>query len=159
MNPEQLAPVLTLFRLSPGNYSIRITDLKDQSLASSLVAKIPDVESITVITPNDMKVFKFDGKVSANGYRETSSESASVSEVEDLRDPMDKVVEMASAEEPVTPRKRGRPPKERTVGHAARCGRCMGTGKIQMLMDGGQPVEGICPVCQGSREVTRYGGR
>ena len=155
---QQISPVLTLFRLSPGNYSIRITDLKDQQIATALAGQIPDLASLMVITPTDMKVFKFDG---AQQRLEVPSAPETPAEVE--QDPMEAAMAIVPSTEdtgePAKPQVVKRERKKSTVGHDAACGRCNGVGQVSMLMEGGAAATGACPVCQGSGVVKRYGMR
>jgi len=157
---QQISPVLTLFRLSPGNYSIRITDLKDQQIATALAGQIPDLASLMVITPTDMKVFKFDGAQ----QRIPDAPPETPAEVE--QDPMEAAMAMVpsgrDSDESRTqekPQVVKRERKKSTVGHDAACGRCNGVGQVSMLMEGGAAATGSCPVCQGSGVVKRYGMR
>ena len=159
---QQISPVLTLFRLSPGNYSIRITDLKDQQIATALAGQIPDLESLMVITPTDMKVFRFDG----NQQRIPDAPDVSEASEETEKDPMERAMAMVEpgrdSDESRTqekPQVVKRERKKSTVGHDAACGRCNGVGQVSMLMEGGAAATGACPVCQGSGVVKRYGMR
>lgn len=162
-SPE-LPPVLTIHRTSEGSYALRLFDLADNFLAAGIAKIIPDLRTLLVITPTDMKVFEFNG----NGNR-------AVAEVEELprtevySDPMAEAIALAE-EEPSGPkivgetahgtkvvRRKKSPTPE--AGHTETCARCQGRGKVGVLLDGGQSTEGTCPLCQGSGEIRRYGAR
>ena len=158
---EQLPPVLSLHRTSPGQYALRLYDLKDQSIAAAIAKLIPDLESLLLVTPTEMRVF--------SGVRQEVRTEAATAETrfpvntgdhraETSDDPMASAMAIAEEEEKPTPIKRDSRSSRRSSAEAETpCGRCAGHGTIQMLMDGGQPAETTCPVCKGEKIVKRFG--
>ena len=151
---EQLPPVLSLHRTSPGQYALRLYDLKDQSIAAAIAKLIPDMESLLLVTPTEMRVFKTEKP--DVGFRPIPfTEPAPVT---DAPDPMAEAMALAEDEPKPQPVKREPRTSRRSSAEAETpCGRCAGHGTIQMLMDGGQPAETTCPVCKGEKIVKRFG--
>jgi hypothetical protein len=171
---KQLTPLLTVFETAQGCYSIRLTEISKRATFLSIeVAKLlSDARSLQVITPSDMKVFDLTSDVQATSPEPLTRENeaqAVTSEPEvigPMPQPMDmeQVVEIAQAEEQRVngeeKRFRKRKPVNPTpAGFDEPCQRCSGSGTVQMLMEGGRPATGVCPVCQGEKVVRRFGAR
>lgn len=162
---RQIPPVLELFRIGPGVYSLRLTDPKDNYIAVKLAELIPDLGSLQVITPTDMKVFRFDGENNipqkTNGKLNNPDVNLNNTPGEEIEDSMDEVDRLAAMDAhtdapPAEKRGRGRP-KKSAAERQDTCQRCRGLGKVQQLMDGGTSTEAACPVCQGEGTITRFG--
>lgn len=148
---QQIPPVLELFRVSPGNYSLRLFDTKDNYIAVKLAELISDLSTLQVITPNDMKFFRFDAedRVKPNGHAPEATGEADGTQA-------DEATESEATEAPR--RGRGRPRKS-SAEREDRCMRCGGSGQVQTLMEGGAAAEGMCPVCQGEGKIVRFGAQ
>lgn len=172
--------VLTVHQGSAGQYILRVSDLRHRPLVIGVSKLLPDATSLVVITPTDTKVFTV-----GNGIPATET-AATIEEVEpEIDDPElraaiaresahvppgvsaeddTEVVPPAGAEvvgetsqgTKVIRRKKSPAP---TAGHNEACGRCTGSGHIQVLMDGGSPAQTTCPICKGSGQMIRYGVR
>lgn len=170
---RQLAPLLILFETRPTCYSLRLSETSKRATFLSIeVAKLlSDATSLEVITPNDLKVFDMTGGETGRQAEEERRsppppEPEVIGPMPSADEPlnMDQVIEIAQAEEQKTngEEKRFRQRKPTTgpvAGFDEPCQRCSGAGTIQMLMEGGHPAMGVCPVCQGEKVVRRFGAR
>lgn len=157
---DQLSPSVTLFRI-PGSthFALRIYDPKDNAMAVSISKSLPpDATSLLVITPTDMRMFA----VSSNGAsppvtEEEVGQQAATEEDETIITPVESTDPEVVGETPqgtkVVRRKRRGPESQPN----SPCGRCMGTGQINMIMDGGQPAKTACGVCSGTGKIVRWG--
>lgn len=174
-NARQIPPVLELFRIGNGAYSMRLTDTKDNFLAVKLAELIPDLATLQVITPTDMKVFNFGDEFGTHGTKDTHYVPPNGHDVDPLinednsPDPMDTAMELADQENPQPPMKakpkRGRPTdleraaRKSSAERQDKCLRCSGAGQVQQLMEGGASVAIACPVCQGEGVINRFGAQ
>lgn len=176
---KQLSPLLQLFETAPGCYSLRLSEATKRATFLSIeVAKLlSDATSLQVIMPNDMKVFDLTSepkqpsvpvsertKDEEEAYRQPEPEVIGPMPQPDEPLTMDQVIEISQAEEQKTngeeKRFRQRKPRSGPVaGFEEPCQRCSGSGTVQMLMEGGRPATGVCPVCQGEKVVRRFGAR
>lgn len=144
--PERIAPVLELFRLSEGQYSLRLTDMRDNHIALALAKLLPDIQTLQLITPSDMKVFHFN---------EPEPPKVRRAVVEQMPEQIPDEEGMPPDEAPPVVRRMPRDPQHpNTV-----CGRCGGSGEVAAFMEDGQPAKGACPVCQGKGEIIGWGHR
>jgi hypothetical protein len=163
----QIPPILTLHRTSPGSYALRLFDLADNFLAANIAKFIPDLQTLLVITPSDMKVFSF----SENGNQQQVEEEIR-EPVTESSDPMQDAIDLAEqaerAEQPklkvVAETPQGKVVRRRKsvtpeAGMTDTCGRCGGAGVVGVLMEGGQAAQGTCPLCQGAKVIRRFGHR
>lgn len=172
---KQLSSILQLFRISPGNYSLRLSDSKENYIAVKLAELIPDLTSLQVITPSDMRVFYFGEDLVSNGTKDTHYVPPNGHDVDPLinddnsPDPMDTAMELADQENPLPPMKakpkRGRPTdleraaRKSSAERQDKCLRCSGAGQVQQLMEGGASATTACPVCQGEGIINRFGAQ
>jgi hypothetical protein len=178
---KQLAPLLTLFETASGCYSLRLSEVSKRATFLSIeVAKLlPDARSLQVITPNDMKVFDLASErqeaeaadASYKAFKEQELAQRNEADMppnpfEETGPPMsmDQVVEIEAQEDQKSngQDKRFRSPKPRLgkmAGFDEPCQRCSGTGQVQTLMEGGRPATGTCPVCQGEKQIRRFGAK
>lgn len=160
---RQIRAILELFRLGNGSYSLRLHDAKDNYIAVKLAELIPDLAVLQLITPTDMKIFRFDGESEApqrvNGKSNGRVDQQINIPDEETPDPMDVAMEIAEAEEaPAPPPKRGPGrPKKSAAERQDTCKRCGGSGQIQQLLEGGNSTSAPCHVCQGEGTLTRFG--
>ncbi len=158
---DTLPPLLSLHQTGPGQYAMRLYDPSRQSIAAALAKLIPDMRSLLLVMPNDMKQFSFEPQqipLPVNNSPEI------VTEESPAPDPMEQAMAIADSEAPpANPKVVRRKPKENTRVSSAesgtRCGRCGGHGRINMAMPDGNFTESSCPVCQGSGEIKRFGKR
>jgi hypothetical protein len=168
--------LLTLHSTGEGHYLIRVSDTKRRGLITGLCRLLDDATVITMVLPNDIKVFNVNGS-SAPAEADIASDAASpdAADAPPATDPetlaaiaaeerksLPNATEDAAVEEPPAepaPRTRRRAKPESVSGHPEPCGRCSGSGQIRMLLDGGQAGSTACPVCHGSGTLLRYGVR
>jgi DnaJ-class molecular chaperone len=121
--------------------------------------------SFVVITPTDIKVFEVSGENSgSNGsVPSVGDDETQVTDPETLKAIAQEEAKELPGEptvEDVTNGKvRRRKKYESAAGHEEDCTRCKGQGRISVLLDGGQPSEAGCPICQGTGKMKRYGVR
>lgn len=173
--------LLTVHETGAGQYIIRVTDTRRRALVTGLTKLLDDATEIVLVLPNDLKVFHVGG--SGNGAVAGDSGSMAADAVSDDTEGLEEAppvtdpetlaliakeegktlpgaaVEPEPPAEPAPPRTRRRAKPESIAGHPEACGRCRGSGQIEMLLDGGQPGKTSCPVCRGSGELIRYGNR
>lgn len=163
---QENPPVLTVHR-NGGQYIIRVDDLSYRDLVVGLSKLLPEAESLVLVTPTSVKVFTLDGQETPRRAVEEVSEP-------DTPDPMEEAMRIAQEEEHEVP---GEPDKtvvretpqgtkvvrrkkvETIAGHEQACGRCGGTGNIQILLDGGVADTTGCPLCSGKGTIRRYGAK
>jgi hypothetical protein len=169
--------LLTLHSTGEGHYLVRVSDTKRRGLITGLCRLLDDATVITMVLPNDIKVFTVNGngaapEVDVPADAEDASDAPPVTDPETLaaiaaeeRKSLPNATDDAAADEDVEPlvesrpRARRRAKPESVSGHPEPCGRCSGSGQIRMLLDGGQPGSTACPVCHGSGTLLRYGVR
>jgi hypothetical protein len=165
--------LLTLHSTGEGHYLVRVSDTKRRGLITGLCRLLDDATVITMVLPNDIKVFTVNGSSAPAEADITASPDATdsppVTDPETLaaiaaeeRKSLpnatdDSAADAAPAESAPRTRRRAKP--ESVSGHPEPCGRCSGSGQIRMLLDGGQPGSTSCPVCHGSGTLLRYGVR
>jgi hypothetical protein len=168
--------LLTLHSTGEGHYLVRVSDTKRRGLITGLCRLLDDATVITMVLPNDIKVFNVNGSSAPaeadlpDADAEDATDSPPITDPETLaaiaaeeRKSLPNATDDAAAtEEPPAvsaPRARRRAKPESVSGHPEPCGRCSGSGQIRMLLDGGQPGSTACPVCHGSGTLLRYGVR
>ena len=171
--------VLSVHQTSPGAYIVRVSDLRYRPLVVAVRNALPDLASLVVVTPTDIKVFAGTGEVAGPPPvvnfpaepegPELSDEAlqAAIAEQEGHALPnaepaepvlpagQEVVGETAQGTKVVRRRKSNTP----SAGHDETCQRCRGGGKVQMLMDGGNAAETTCPICKGEGMIRRYGAK
>lgn len=149
--------VLSVHEGEPGQFILRVGDLKYRPLVVGITKLLGEARSFVVVTPSDIKVFEVNGNGTDPVPPQAESEiPQSETEVDpEMQSAIDAESNPDSGQPEKTVRRRGRPPKEPN----STCMRCRGTGKTKVLMDGGAPAETSCPVCGGSGVVIRYGDR
>ncbi len=179
MSPRSLTEtpaLLTVHSTSAGQYVIRIHDAALRPLVTGVAKLLPDASSLVLITPTDTKVFTLgngqpspasmvaesDNEMppSAEGPPVTDPETlAAIAREERSSVPQAVTEEPESADVEMAPRTRRRKKQDSVSGHPEQCGRCRGSGRIQMLLEGGQSGDTACPVCHGEGTLLRYGVR
>lgn len=183
---SEVPAILTVHQTAPGQYVMRIGDLRYRPLLVAVSKLLEDASSLVVITPADIKVLRVSGN-SANGLSAKAT-VASPSDAAGTADPQETgtgevPLESLDAETQAAIRDQeqhslpGSPPAEPNVspsesgmrvvrrkpngrpsaGHPETCGRCRGEGKIRIIDETGGAGEAPCGVCQGAGVVTRYG--
>lgn len=169
---DQLPPVLTLHRIAPGSYALRLSDPSFNSLAAAISKLVPDMASLLLITPTEMLQFHLgrEGRAPVPSAPHPASlpvESAAAPAADDPGyDPTlgADALDLPPAE-PVSPaprsRKRAPAPDRKSSAETAGepCGRCGGAGHVQVALENGGVSSGTCPVCQGNGSITRFGRR
>jgi hypothetical protein len=185
----ELAPILTVFETGPGEYALRISDLKWRPLVVEASKLLPDARLLTIVTPTSIKVLRVSGAADApsrpvaNPDGVTAAENAgppppadaaldgpavedldaemqaAIREQEGLAPPGDSPAVSAQAEEVPGPRVVRRQRTNGRAGHPETCGRCRGQGEIRIIEEGGAAGTAKCGVCQGSGVIQRYGAR
>lgn len=182
----EVPAILTVHQTSPGQYVMRIADLRYRPLLVAVSKLLEDASSLVVITPADIKVLRVSGNsasgLSAKATVASPSDAAGAGPQEMGTGTGEVPLESLDAEtqaairdqeqhslpgpqaEPEVSRPAGgmqvvrRKPNGRpSAGHPETCGRCRGEGKIRIIDEGGGPGEAPCGVCQGAGVVTRYG--
>lgn len=153
---------------------MRLTDTKDNFLAVKLAELIPDLATLQVITPTDMKVFNFGDEFVSYGTKDTAKippnghDVGEINTGDEAPDPMDAAMELADQENPPPINKkpkRGRPTdleraaRKSSAERQDKCLRCSGAGQVQQLMDSGASTMTACPVCQGEGVINRFGAQ
>jgi hypothetical protein len=175
--------VLSVHAGSAGQFIIRVADLRDRPLITGVTKLLTDAgaSSFVVVTPSDIKVFNVGG--SGNGNRPvvadpggvdsgggtgdlvvSDAETQAAIDAEESRPVPGAAADLPTdtaivGETPQGTKVVRRPRKPPIAGHAEACGRCAGTGRIAMILDGGAAGETACPVCKGAGTLTRYGNR
>lgn len=140
--------ILSVHEGSPGQFIVRVSDASHRGLVVGVTKLLQDAKSLVVITPSDIKVFAVEGD-------ESVPESSG-----DLPQSDETIDETTQDEEPApVARRRGRPPKSEQAGRDESCQRCDGTGRMQVVLDGGASSETACPICKGEGVMRRYGAR
>jgi hypothetical protein len=162
--------LLTLHSTGSGHYLVRVSDTKRRGLITGLCRLLDDATVITMVLPNDIKVFTVNGNgaapevdvpADADAPPITDPETLAAIAAEErksLPNAADDPVTEEVVAEPA-PRTRRRQKPQSVSGHPEPCGRCSGSGQIKMLLDGGQSGSTSCPVCHGSGTLLRYGVR
>lgn len=169
--------ILTVHQPAPGQYVIRVGDLKHRPLVVAVSKLLEDATSLIVVTPADIKVLK----VSSNGASpvpvnpepaaepsvdvELDAETLAAIRAQEAHavpnadQPEAEVGEVAAPvlEEPA-PLVRRRKPQSGTSGRSSQCGRCRGTGEVRSFA-GDKPITAKCPICQGEGTMIRYGDK
>jgi hypothetical protein len=158
--------ILTVLR-NGSQYVIRIDDLAYRDLVVKLAGFLPGAESLLLITPTSTKMFSMDGQAAEQASVEPEGEP-------EPPDPMEEAMRIAQTEEHSVPgvsepetevkavpgAKVVRRKKVETIaGTEQACGRCRGSGRIQIMHEGGQPDETGCPICSGTGKMRRYGAK
>ena len=178
--PVQVVPFLTAC-VDEGEFTLRVDDSAlAKTVAPLLLKAIGEAEGarkLTLVTPSDLKVYRFNGKPSAPqpvpqpaekppphvmlsqdhgappapeiaDYERQMAEAARLERL--MAQQNSEVVEFPQGEPKPTAKK---PPagKKEPVSQApvSACGRCRGAG----MLEGGS----ACPVCQGRGVITRFG--
>jgi len=152
--------LLTVHESAPGHYVLRVRDTSLRPLIVGVTKLLPDAESFVVVTPSDIKVFSANGDGPAAAAEPAATldpeMQAAIAEAEGVdtsAPPQSEVVGDTPQGTKVVRRK-----KPSSVANKAEpCGRCTGTGVIQMILDGGGTGEAACPVCKGSGTMNRFG--
>ena len=176
METATLIPdIITVARPLPGQYVIRVGDLKYRPIAVAISKMLDDASSLILVTPADTKVFK----VSPNGATAPMPVDASPDhQMEESDAPLDAETlaaikaqeghalpnadpEEATEAAPVEPEgpkvvRRKRSPS--AAGRSESCRRCSGSGEIRSIVND-QPTTVPCPICQGQGTMIRYGDR
>lgn len=136
---DELPPILSLHEVGPGQYALRLYDVKRQSLASGVAKLFPEIQSLLLILPNEMRQFHMGNPAPAEPEG-------------DFLPP--------SEEPPIKTVRRIRSETKKSAAESERsCGRCSGTGQIAMLMEGGEATQTTCPVCKGDGQIKSFGIR
>jgi len=173
----EVPSILTIHQTGPGQYVLRVGDLKWRSLVVQVSKMLEDAKSLIVVTPADIKVLTVGNGVAA--LPPSPNEDGEVDEAEldpELQaaikaqeaqpipgelQPSETPTEVeVAADHPAQPKvvRRKRDPALK-AGHGESCGRCRGTGKTSYISEGGGAGEAPCPVCRGTGEIIRYGSR
>lgn len=175
----EIPAILTIHQLGPGQYMVRIDDMKYRPLAVAASKLLEDAQSLVVITPTSTKIIRSSGTSAGNGRVATppreEGERALPPPDEVPLESLDQETQAAireqeghslpgEAEQPaVTPEAGMRVVRRKRVngsaGHPETCGRCRGAGKIRIIEQDGAAGEASCGVCQGAGVITRYGAR
>ena len=153
--------LLSIHQGSPGQYILRVSDLRYRPLVVQVSKALEDAASLVVITPSDIKVYEVTrdeqpetvsgGETEAEGPAMSDSELAAISAQEEIPVP-------GQVEE--TPPKAVRRRKPDSVaGHDEPCMRCSGQGMIRIIPEGGSPSDSPCPICKGTGVMKRYGAK
>lgn len=140
--------ILSVHEGSPGQFIVRVSDASHRGLVVGVTKLLQDAKSLVVITPSDIKVFAVEGDSHEQGQ-----------EAEEVQQQETEVGDLPQSGEPVPARRRGRPPKSEQAGRDESCQRCDGTGRMQVVLDGGASSETACPICKGEGVMRRYGAR
>jgi hypothetical protein len=169
---KQLAerpPILTLHALDSG-YLVRLNDLSHRPLLVGLSKMLGGAGQLVVVTPNDIKVFAAAEAIDAADAEssipavppppEADDSPGATAVPESASPPPDEhgrqvVGETAQGTKVVRRRKSPAP----TAGHPESCQRCAGSGRIQLLTEGGVGAETACHICSGRGTIQRYGAR
>jgi hypothetical protein len=171
--------VLSVHRGMAGQYVLRISDLQYRPLVIGVTKLLPDASSFLVVTPSDIRLFTVnsDGATAAPAEvadaepddADLDPETRAAIAAEESRAVPGAVVEgdgdaAAAAEtEEVVPAvknvRRRKPSAAPVAGHDDQCGRCGGSGKARVILDGGGGAETACPICKGTGTMRRYGAR
>ena len=170
--------VLSVHRGTAGQYILRVADLQYRPLVIGVTKLLPDASSFVVITPSDIRVFSVNGDSATAASAEVEDgtlddadldpETRAAIAAEQSRSLPGSVVEgdgdaAAPAEEAVPPPvknvRRRKPSAAPVAGHDDQCGRCGGSGKARVILDGGGGADTTCPICQGRGTMRRYGAR
>ena len=176
--PVQVVPFLTAC-VDEGEFTLRVDDSAlAKTVAPLLLKAIGEAEGarkLTLVTPSDLKVYRFNGKPSAPqpvpqpaekppphvmlsqdhgappapeiaDYERQMAEAARLERL--MAQQNSEVVEFPQGE--ARPAAKKPPPgKKEAQTPPSACGRCRGAG----MLEGG----GACPVCQGRGVITRFG--
>lgn len=179
----QIVPFISAFS-DDGEFTLRVDDSSlAKIIAPVLIKAIGDQErarKLTLLTPTDTKIFKFEGKHKPETPEEIPPQRPirHVIEQDDAAPPSpelvaldeeqqeairvqreidrvnNQVVQMPAPEEPSTGRKRvPRPTGDDAKGKnpPVPCGGCSGAGT--------RPGGGACPVCRGTGQIAHFGRR
>jgi len=176
--PVQVVPFLTAC-VDEGEFTLRVDDSAlAKAVAPLLLKAIGEAEGarkLTLVTPSDLKVYRFNGKPSTPqappqtpekpppqvtlsqdhgappapeiaDYERQMAEAAKMARL--MAQQNSEVVEFPQGE--ARPAAKKPPPgKKEAQTPPSACGRCRGAG----MLEGG----GACPVCQGRGVITRFG--
>jgi hypothetical protein len=179
--------ILTVHAGSPGQFVIRVGDLRYRPLIVGVTKLLPDAESLVIITPQDIKVYAVGAAGGSNGSRPVADPSdaggAGSDSVESAELDADTLAAIAKEEGRAMPGDAadvapataaaevvGETPQGTKVvrrkksptpiaGHEEACQRCGGAGRIKILLDGGSASETGCPICRGEGTIRRYGSK
>lgn len=155
--------ILTVHAAADGQYILRTTDLNHRPLLIGVTKLLPDARSFVIVTPSDIKVFA----VSDNG-KETNVGQDATNSTTGIMDPDTEAAINTeegrslpgdSTEEVAPPRTVKRKKSDSVAGHDEKCQRCAGTGRIQIILDGGAASDTACGICKGTGVMRRYGAR
>jgi hypothetical protein len=173
-----LPAVLTVHEASPGQYVLRIGDLRWRPLVVGVSKLLDDAKSLIVVTPGDIKVLRVSGTESesegtavasplnagpaaADPDAQLDQETLAAIKEQEEHPPLsaepDEGAPVVKAEAGMRVVRRSKP--NGRAGHAEVCGRCRGEGSIRIIEEGGSPGQAPCGVCQGTGQITRYGAR
>ena len=170
--------VLSVHEGAPGQFILRIADLRYRPLLVGVSKLLPGASSLVVVTPSDIKVFAVGGD---NGHAgpdavdssgdidsgvdvQVTPEMQAAIDAESAHSIPGAAIDDSSATEPDVvseskPRAIRRKKPDSVAGHDEPCGRCRGAGRIPVILDGGGSSDTVCPICQGSGVMKRYGAR
>ena len=178
-NASEVPAILTIHRTSPGQYIVRVGDLRYRPLVVAVSKLLEDATSLVVVTPADIKVIRVSGSsVSEESRKGTVASPPSEDEAAGPEVPVESLDAETQAaireqeqhslpglnegsEPSVNPEPGMRVVRRKSngqfAGHSETCGRCHGAGHIAIMDESGGAGRAPCGVCQGSGVLTRYG--